>query len=307
MQIFRGLPSYPPDAPPAVVALGVFDGIHLGHQAILDLAVERARATQCRSLACTFDPHPLEVLRPEQAPVPIATLDERLELIGARAVDAAMIIPFTPAFSGIEPEDFVGRVLVGNLRARAVVVGFNHTFGRGARGDATLLQALARALGFTAHVVAPLSVGGVVVSSTAVREALRAGDVETARRLLGRPYAIRGVVVRGAGRGRRLGFPTANLKTERPVLVPTGVYAAYVRVGDGRDGHKAVVNIGYRPTFGEHEYWVEAYLLDFDGDLYDRLLRVELHRRLREERKFPDVDALRAQVREDIAAALVSL
>jgi riboflavin kinase/FMN adenylyltransferase len=318
MRIFRGLPSYPPDAPPCVLALGAFDGIHLAHQKILDTAVARARTLGVRSLACTFDPHPLEVLRPERAPAPIATLDERLSLIAARGIDATMIIPFTAEFSQLEPEAFVSDVLLRRLRARVVVVGFNHTFGRGARGTTRLLESLAASLGFTSEAVPPLAVEGTVVSSSAIRDALRAGNLHAARRLLGRPYAIRGSVVRGAGRGRRLGFPTANVKPDRALIIPTGVYAGYADIGgldddtrgtspEAHGPYKAVINVGYRPTFGENEYWIEAYLIDFTGDLYGKTLRIEFHGRIRDERKFADVDALQAQVRLDIASATHSL
>ncbi len=315
MRIIRGLQSYPPDALPSVVALGVFDGAHLAHQKILDLATARARQLGAVPVACTFDPHPLQVLRPGQAPEPIATLAERLELIAARGIEATVVIPFTLEFSRVEPEAFVEDVLLGTLRAREIVVGFNHTFGRGARGDARLVQSLASRLGFVAHVLPPLTVGGTPVSSSAIREALRAGDVAAARRLLGRPYTLHGVVVRGAGRGRRLGFPTANVRPDRPLLLATGVYAGYAGVGSGHEGaagesapgatarYKCVVNVGYRPTFGEGQCWVEAYLIDFSGDLYDRPISVSLVERIREERKFPDVDSLVKQVRSDVETA----
>jgi len=311
MRIVRGLQPSPPDLPPSVVALGAFDGIHLAHQKILDLAVARAHALGASGVACTFDPHPLQVLRPGQAPEPIATLAERLELIAARGIDVTVVIPFTLELSQVEPEAFVEDVLVGTLRAREIVVGFNHTFGRGARGDARLLQSLGPRLGFRTHVMPPLEVGGTSVSSSAVREALRAGDVALARRLLGRPWTVRGVVVRGAGRGRRLGFPTANVRPDRPLLLATGVYAGYARLGpeetggqSGEGGHKCVVNVGYRPTFGEDQYWVEAYLIDFSGDLYDRPISLALAERIREERKFPDLDALVKQVRADVETAV---
>jgi len=310
MRIIRGLRSYPPDSPPSVVALGAFDGIHLAHRKILDVAAGRARELNARALVCTFDPHPLQVLSPSPPPEPIITLAERLELIAERGIDATVIIPFTPEFSRIEPEAFVKEVLLDALHAREIVVGFNHTFGRGARGDARLLQALALRLGFVAHVIAPLTIGGVTVSSSAVRDALRAGDVAAARRFLGRPYTIHGPVVRGAGRGRELGFPTANIKPDRPLLVATGVYAGYARAeGETAEGTRApaalrsVLNVGYRPTFGENQYWVEAHLIDFTGDLYDRVLGIALVERIREERKFSDVDALRRQIRSDIATA----
>jgi riboflavin kinase/FMN adenylyltransferase len=301
MRIIRGLESYPPEAPPSAVALGLFDGIHLAHRAILATAVARAEAARLEALACTFDPHPVEILLPGLPPTPISTLDERLELMAQTGVDATVVIRFTPELAAIEPEAFVKDVLLGRLKAREVVVGYNHTFGRGARGDARLLQLLAQALGFHAHVVAPLMIEGVPVSSSEIRAALRAGEVERANRYLGRPYAAGGEVVPGAGRGRRLGFPTANIRPDRPLLVPSGVYAGRVQL-DG-DGHPAVINIGVRPTFGEESLVIEAHLLDFSGALYGRRLRLAFISRLREERKFPGPEALREQIGLDIAAA----
>lgn len=301
MQVIRGVESYPPDAGPAVVALGVFDGVHRGHQAILARAVARAREAGLTAVACTFDPHPLEVLQPDRAPVPISDLEERLGLIGATGVQATLVLAFTPELAAMEPETFVKEVLLDRLRAREVVVGFNHRFGRGARGDPALLQALAGRLGFQAHVMPPLTVDGVTVSSSGIRAALQAGDVERAARWLGHPYTITGRVEPGAGRGRALGFPTANIRPARPPLVPTGVYTAHLDL-EGRR-HPAVVNIGVRPTFGESRLVVEAHLLDFAGDLYDRDVRLALRRRLREERRFPDAEALRRQIASDVAQA----
>jgi len=181
------------------------------------------------------------------------------------------------------------------------VVGFNHRFGRGARGDAGLLESLAGPLGFRAHVVPAFMVDGVAVSSSEIRASLQRGDLPSAARLLGRPYSIRGEVVRGAGRGRTLGFPTANVKTDRPLGLPAGVYVCQVTVGPSR--HQAVVNVGVRPTFGETELAVEAHILDFSGDLYDRRISLTFLTRLREEKKFPNVDALRQQIALDVAAA----
>lgn len=301
MEIVRGLESYPPDSPPSVVALGAFDGIHLAHQKILATALERARALGLRALACTFDPHPLVVLQPDRAPIRITELSESLARIAEQGLDAAVVIPFTREFSLIEAEPFVRDVLCGTLKAREVVVGFNHTFGRGARGNARLLTELAPHYGFAAHVVPPLLVDGVVVSSSEIRQALAAGEVARARKFLGHPYTVRGRVLRGKGRGRRLGFPTANLKPERELILAPGVYAARAAWERGRAG--AVVNVGIRPTFGEGEYWVEAYLLDFAGDLYDTTLTLEFVERIRPEQKFPDVEALRAQVARDVATA----
>src|SRR5215467_7410226 len=192
MQIVRGLESFPPDAGPSAVAIGAFDG------------------------------DPMEVLQPDRAPLPITTLDERLELIAETGIDTAVVIPFTRAVAAIEAKAFVQDVLVGTLRAREIVVGFNHRFGRGARGDVELLESLAAPLGFRAHIVPALTVDGIAVSSSEIRAALQRGDLPAAARLLGRPYSIRGSVVRGAGRGRTLGFPTANIRTDRPLGLPVG-------------------------------------------------------------------------------------
>jgi riboflavin kinase/FMN adenylyltransferase len=301
MRIVRGLESYPPDAPPAAVALGVFDGIHLAHRKILAEAVARARQAALSAVACTFDPHPAQVLQPDRAPVPISTLGDRLALIGETGVETTVVLPFTLTLAAMEPEAFVKDVLVGRLHAREVVVGYNHTFGRGARGDARLLQELSDRLGFRARVIPPLLIDGVPASSTEVRAALREGDVVRAQRYLGRPYAIRGEVIRGAGRGRTLGFPTANIKPELPLLVPPGVYAGQVEVAG--EGHGAVVNIGVRPTFDEHEVVIEAHLLDFSGVLYDVAIQLAFVLRLRPERKFAGVDALRQQIARDVAEA----
>ena len=301
MRILRGLASFPPELAPCVAALGAFDGIHLAHATILDTAVARARALGVSSVVCTFDPHPATVLRPDRAPAPIATLPENLARMAEHGPDAALIIRFTPEFSRIEAEAFADDVLRTTLRVREVVVGFNHTFGRGARGTATLLKGLGDAHGFVVHVLPPLQVGGQTVSSSAIREALREGEVDLARAFLGRPYLVSGTVLRGAGRGRTLGFPTANLRPDRPLILAPGVYAARAVWDDTRAD--AVVNVGYRPTFGEDQYWVEAYVFDFSGDLYDRTLTIEFVHRIRAEMKFAGIESLKRQVSADMEAA----
>ncbi len=301
MRILSGLASFPSELRPSVAALGVFDGIHLAHAKILATAVERARALGVSAVVSTFDPHPAAVLRPERAPVAIATLDENLARMAALGLDAALIIPFTPEFSRMEAEVFVVEVLQKTLGVQEVVVGFNHTFGRGARGTATLLKELGDRHGFLTHVLPPLQVNGQTVSSSAIRDALREGDVDLARSFLGHPYQVSGTVLRGAGRGRTLGFPTANLRPDRPLILAGGVYAARAAWDDRRAD--AVVNVGYRPTFGEDQYWVEAYLFDFSEDLYDRHLTIEFLHRIRPEMKFASVDALKRQVAADMDAA----
>jgi riboflavin kinase/FMN adenylyltransferase len=305
MQIVRGLESFPPDARPSVVALGTFDGVHLGHRAILGTAVTHAREAGLQALACTFEQHPIEILQPARAPRSITTVQERLALIAGTGVDGVVVLSFTPELAAVEPEAFVKEVLLGRLRAQQIVVGFNHRFGRGARGDAGLLQELASRLGFQAHVVPPLTVGGVPVSSSEVRTALQRGDVVAAARFLGRPYAIGGTVTSGAGRGRTLGFPTANLAPDGNLLIPRGVYGCLAHV-DGV-AHPTVVNIGVRPTFAETTLAIEAHLLDFTGDLYGRRMRLDFVLHLREEMRFPSVEDLKAQIARDVEAARVGL
>lgn len=301
MWVYRGLDEYPPDSPETIVALGAFDGIHRGHQEVLRTAVQRGRATGLPAVAVTFEPHPMQILNPEHAPSPIVSLEERVELIGAQGADGLLIIPFTLEFSRVEAEEFVAKVLRDRLRAKEVVVGFNHTFGRGARGTARFLEEVAHGYGFAVHVVPPTSVGGMVVSSTAIREALGRGDVQIANLLLGRPYGIRGEVLLGKSRGRSLGFPTANLRPPSRFLLASGVYAGQATWADGNGG--AVINVGYRPTFGGGDQWVEAHLLDFSGDLYGKTLSLLFLHRIRAEQKFESVRALRAQIARDVERA----
>lgn len=301
MRILRGLASYRPELRPCVAALGAFDGIHLAHARLITTAVERGRVLGLPSVVCTFDPHPASVLWPERAPVPIATLEDNLERMDGLGADAALVMPFTLEFSRMEAEAFVAEVLSGTLGAREIVVGFNHTFGHDARGTAALLTALGRRHGFTARVLPPLRLRGQTVSSSAIRALLHEGDAAHAAELLGHPYAVTGAVLRGAGRGRTLGVPTANLRPDRPLVLAPGVYVARATWHGG--AADAVVNVGYRPTFGENQYWVEAHLLDFSGDLYDRTLRIEFLDRIRPEMKFSEVDALKRQVEVDIEAA----
>ncbi|HEY7601627.1 MAG TPA: bifunctional riboflavin kinase/FAD synthetase [Methylomirabilota bacterium] len=301
MRIVRGLDQYPPDAPPSVVAQGTFDGVHLGHQAVIRTAVGRARALSVRPVAVTFDPNPLAVLRPTDAPPELLPLDERLERMAELGPEVCLVIPFTAEFSRVEAEAYVAEVLLGLLRAREIVVGFNHAFGRGARGTPELLTRVAGPAGVRVHVVAPLEVDGVAVSSTTIREALRHGDVGRAQSLLGRPYTLRGVVARGAARGRLLGFPTANLAVPSDLLLADGVYAA--RAAWGGESAPAVVNVGVRPTFDGATRLVEAHLLDAAPDLYDRQLALAFLGRIRPERRFDSLEALRTQIADDVATA----
>ena len=301
MLVLRGLERFPADLGGSVVALGTFDGVHRGHQEVLHRTVERARELGLTALAVTFDPHPLEILRPDRAPTPIAGLEEKTELMALTQLDALLVIPFTREFSLMEAEEFVAKVLRGTLKAREVVVGFNHRFGKDARGTSELMARLARERGFVAHIIPPLILDGQIVSSSAIREALKAGDVRRARSLLGRPYAVTGRVLRGDERGRTIGFPTANLRPERALPLAQGVYAVRAEwEGERADG---VTNIGYRPTFGGSTLWIETYLLDFQGDLYDRVLKLAFVERIRAEQRFENVEALKKGIARDIEIA----
>jgi riboflavin kinase/FMN adenylyltransferase len=301
MLIVRSLDQYRPDAPPSVVAQGTFDGIHLGHQAVIRTAVERARSLAVRPVAVTFDPNPLAVLRPTDAPPELLTLDERLDRIAELGPEVCVVIPFTTEFSRVEAEAYVRDVLLSLLRAREIVVGFNHAFGRGARGTPELLRRLAEPAGVAVHVVPPLRIDGVAVSSTSIREALRDGDVRRAASLLGRPYSVSGVVTRGAARGRTLGFPTANLPAAPAFLLANGVYATRA-TWDGESA-AAVVNVGVRPTVDGATRLIEAHLLDVAPDLYGRRIALTFLDRIRAERRFESLDALRAQIAEDVTTA----
>jgi riboflavin kinase/FMN adenylyltransferase len=301
MRIIRGLDRYPADAAPSVVAQGTFDGVHLGHRAVIRTAVTRARALGVQAVVVTFDPHPVTVLRPAEAPAELLALDERLQRIGELGPDVVLVIPFTAEFSRVEAETFVRDVLVGLLQIREIVVGFNHAFGRGAAGTPALLRTLTGSLGVQVHVIPPFSVDGVVVSSSSIRDALRRGDVAVAAALLGRAYAVRGVVARGAERGRTLGFPTANLPAALSLALADGVYAGRAEWASG-SAH-AVINVGIRPTFEGAGRVIEAHVLDAGPDLYGCELTLSFLARIRDEMRFPSVDSLRARIAEDVRVA----
>jgi riboflavin kinase/FMN adenylyltransferase len=285
-----------------VLTLGNFDGVHLGHQAILAAVVQRARASGGRAVVLTFEPHPLAVLAPERAPPTIQRLRDRLALLRELGVDVAVLQRFTPTFAALEPEAFVRDFVLGHLAVTDAVVGDDVTFGRNRAGTADTLRALGARFGFEVERVGPVEVDGERVSSTRLRALLRSGDVRGARRLLGRPYALRGRVVVGDRRGRTLGFPTANLHFPRDLLLPAdGVYAVTAQVdGTMRDG---VMNVGVRPTFGGLRHTVEVHLLDFAGDLYRRWLPLNVVERLRGEQTFDGPDALRAAIAADVSHA----
>ncbi len=297
----------------AFVAIGVFDGVHLGHQKILDEMVAEAAAAGVESVALTFDPHPDSVLRPAEAPPLLTELEERVRLIKSRGVRTVAVLPFDRDLAAMSAEDFLEGVLCPRFRPRRLFVGSNFTFGRGGRGTTALLEEAGPRLGFAVRAFTPVTLDGEVVSSTLIRQRIQAGAVEWAARALGRPYALRGKVVRGDGRGKQLGFPTANLEVPRGLCLPApGVYA--VLVDPGRDGWPGggpcagVANVGVRPTFGDGgRVTLEVHVMDFAGDLYGLPLAVHFVARLRGERRFNSPGALADQIRGDVAAARAML
>jgi len=289
-----------------IVALGNFDGFHKGHQAVVGRAVARARAEGRPALVATFDPHPMRFFRPDSPWFRLSTMDQRARWFEAAGVDATYVFRFDAAFAAASPEAFVADWLAARLGAAGVVTGEDFTFGRGRAGDVRLLAELGRGHGFAAECVPPVLDEGAPVSSTRIREALRAGDCETAARLLTRPFAIEGVVEHGDKRGRTIGYPTANLSLDRYLRPRFGVYAVRGRLPDGRVLGGAA-NLGIRPTFAPPKELLEPYFFDFDGDLYGQRIEVELHSFLRDEARFESIDALVAQMNRDCAEARARL
>lgn len=294
----RGWPS------PAVSA-GNFDGVHRGHQALVDLVVQDAIGARGTAVALTFDPHPSRVLSPDRAPASLMSVAQKAEVLSELGVDKLAVLPFTLELSRQTPEAFVRGVLHGALGARVVVVGSSFRFGRQRAGDVAALAAFGAELGFRVHSLDPVMYDGAPISSTRIREVLARGAVESAREMLGRGFCVEGRVELGEGRGRLLGFPTANLLLVNEMLPAPGVYACWCRRVAGAPvvARAAVVNVGRRPTFGSGGLRVEAHLLDYTADLYGDSLRLEFVQRLREERAFADSDALAAQIRRDAEQA----
>lgn len=285
----------------AVVTIGVFDGVHLGHHYLIEQVKAQARERGLSSAVVTFRNHPRSVLAPGSQVTYLCPLEERLELL--RAAGAAHVIPlsFTQQLSQLTARQFV-ELLVQHLGMRGLLVGPDFALGKGREGTAPVLEALGNELGYTLTIVEPFSREGQVVSSTAVRRCLGEGEMETAARLLGRPFTLGGAVVEGDKRGRTIGFPTANIDVPADMALPAdGIYCTIAHVG-GESYHSAT-NIGVRPTFGQLGRTVETYILDFQGDLYGQHMRIELVHRLRPEERFSSVEALVAQMKLDVEAA----
>jgi riboflavin kinase/FMN adenylyltransferase len=311
MRTYDGSERFPLPERGCLLTVGNFDGVHKGHQALLAAVVERARALGRPAAVYTFDPHPRRVLHPETPQPLLMTREQLSEALAARGVDVLVREPFTQAFAALSPEAFLTDVIHARIAPAEIFVGRDFHFGKGRGGSDDTLGRLAPGLGMRVVIVPQVRAGEADVSSTRVRQAIAAGDTEDAALCLGRAYAIRGRVVPGDRRGRTLGFPTANLEPENELLPRTGVYATRVRLFEsGRFAAEhlpGVTNVGTRPTIGPGSVGVETHLLDFAGELYGARLEIEFERRLRDERRFPDLDALRAQIAADARAAREAL
>jgi riboflavin kinase/FMN adenylyltransferase len=302
MKIFHGTENANIQKP-TVLTLGVFDGLHLGHQQIMRTVVERSKAVDAIPTAITFDPHPRAVLHPETAPPLLQTLDQRLANFEVLGIEQAIVVPFDKDFASQPAEDFISAILHDRLHAKEVHLGKDFAFGRGRAGNIDLLRKMGSELGFVADEVPEVRLRGKRISSSLIRRMLAEGRVNLTRRMLGRPYGVEGVIERGARRGHTIGFPTANLKPHNRVIPKFGVYATATLV-DGT-WRRSITNIGVRPTFeNDAEPSIETYLFDFDGDLYGDVLRVRFLHRIRDERKFNGIDELKAQIERDSARAL---
>lgn len=281
------------------VTIGNFDGVHKGHQKLLKRTREKARAYDAESVVMTFDPHPLQVLAPSHTPPFITMTEQKLELISKQDIEICALLGFTREMAAMEPEEFVRTFLVEGLNMKHMVIGYDYAFGKGRKGNFELLKSLGERYGFSVERVGPFMKDGAIVSSTRIRDLVKAGKVWEARPLLGRFYTVKGEVQHGENRGGRLlGFPTANLKLADELFPATGVYAVWASVGD--DLCPGVANIGYNPTFGNDFLSVEVHLFDFSGDIYGQDLRVQFVQRLRSEKKFNGLDELKSQIAKDI-------
>ncbi|MEW6109761.1 MAG: bifunctional riboflavin kinase/FAD synthetase [Nitrospirota bacterium] len=285
----------------SVITLGNFDGLHLGHQELIKMVIKRAKEIGALSLVVTFRPHPLKILAPEKCPPLISIYEEKIRLFEKLGIDALVKIPFTLDFSSMTPRDFVKNILCDLLGAKEIFVGYNYRFGKGREGNIKKLKELGEEFGFSVIEVEQISLNGVVISSTKIRQLLKNGEVEQAAGFLGRDYAITGIVVKGDGRGKGLGFPTANIASKHAIIPSDGVYA--VRLFARDKYYNGVANIGMRPTFDKKELAVEVHVFDFNEDLYGEEITVYFIKKIREEKKFLNAEALIRQIKSDIGVA----
>lgn len=302
MKVFYGFKTLRHFFPRAVVTIGAFDGVHLAHRAILRRIIRRARRLQGTSLLVTFDPHPLQVLRPDQPFLALTCIEHRIQILSSLGLGACVVIRFTRRFSRLSAKDFIKKVLIQKLRVKELWVGFDYVFGRNREGTLKLLREYGRRYGFRVQKISEVRLGGKSISSTHIRKLVTQGKLAEASRLLGRPYSLYGKVIRGRGVGKRLGYPTANIEPYHEAIPPGGVYGVQVRVrkkGSSRE-YWGLLNIGRRPTLGRKgSLSIEVHLLDFEGNLYGRKIEVLFLKRIRPEKKFPDENALIERIRRD--------
>ena len=296
MRIFRDL-NRQCDIKNPVIALGNFDGIHIGHQALIKKTVEEAKNIDGTPILLTFYPHPLKVIRQTFEPFIIQTFKEKVQIAKTLGIETIICARFTKQFADMHHSDFVKNILVDNLSVKAVCVGHDYTFGKNGSGTIKNLREDANRYGFKLIVIPPVKIDGIIVSSTRIREFLQNGNIKDANRFLGRAYKISGVVKKGEGRGARLGFPTANIYPKNEIILKNGVYAAYVYIEEKK--YKAAVNVGYNPTFKGIEKHIEAFLIEFSRDIYGKKIEIEFLEFIRQEKKFKKVQDLINRIDED--------
>lgn len=309
MKVVHGTGALDRDLVRPILTIGNFDGLHIGHRTIMRTVIERARALGGEAVVYTFEPHPRKILTPARAPRLLTTLEQKLELLEEFGIDCVILEPFGDGFANVTPEEFVREYVYSRIRPVEVYVGYDFHYGRDREGSMRLLTETGPRLGFSVTIIGEVTIGARDVNSTRIRELLEHGKVDETRELLGRPYCIRGTVVEGDRRGRELGFPTANLRTDNEVLPANGVYAGEVSfLDDGVPGPgsrlPAVTNVGLRPTFDEAQgHLAETHLIDFEGELYGRRVELTFTHHLRGEQKFDGPEALREQIARDVAGA----
>jgi riboflavin kinase / FMN adenylyltransferase len=300
MKIFESL-DIAETFPNAVLTIGNYDGLHLGHKKIIEQVKERARAISGTSMLMTFDPHPLSILRPDNHLGLITPPEVKKRLIEEMGIDVLLVVPYTAEFGAISPESFIKDILLGKVGIKGLIVGYDFRFGKGGRGDVGMLKAFSEIYDFFFDVVEAITLDGEKIGSNRIRKLLIEGDVKKAEHFLGRPYAVMGTVGSGQGRGKGIGFPTINLQTNFEIMPKEGVYVSEVEVDGFR--HPSVTNIGRNPTFDGSVLTIETFLLDFSGDLYGRPVTLYFRQRIRDEVKFESVEQLVDRIKQDVAVA----
>jgi len=301
MKIIKDIDNIPEDLTGALITIGNFDGVHLGHREIFRKIAKEAGKRNKKSVVITFDPHPQKIMHPERRPFFMLTsLNEKLDLISSCSVDAVILIRFSTEFAGITAGEFVENILWGKLRLSKLFIGYDYVFGKGKGGNAEFLKAYGKKLGFQVEEIGAVKTDGMISSSTNIRLSILDGNVKLASEMLGRPYGVSGTVVKGYRRGTDIGYPTANIKSEK-VIPATGVYAIIAELEGTR--HQGVINIGCNPTFGNEEVSAEVHLLDFEGDIYGKTITILFIDRLRDEIKFKGPEELARQIKKDIKKA----